>query len=64
MSSPTAELLDNAALNVPKAFSVHIHEQRERYRDSRILPFREVISHVWVVDGGGIRGDEVPVTVA
>jgi Patatin-like phospholipase len=45
-------LLDNAALNVPKAFSVHIHEQRERYRGSRILPFREVISHVWVVDGG------------
>jgi len=45
-------LLDNAALNVPKAFSVHIHEQRERYRESRILPFREVISHVWVVDGG------------
>lgn len=45
-------LLDNAALNVPKAFSVHIHEQRERYRDSSILPFREVISHVWAVDGG------------
>jgi predicted acylesterase/phospholipase RssA len=45
-------LLDNAALNVPKAFSVHIHEQRPRYSETRILPFREGISHIWVVDGG------------
>ena len=45
-------LLDNAALNVPKAFSVHIHEERERYRESHILPFSKVTSHVWVVDGG------------
>jgi hypothetical protein len=45
-------LRDNAALNVPKAFSVHIHKQRERYRESRFLPFREGTSHIWVVDGG------------
>lgn len=45
-------VLDNAALNVPKALSVHIHPQRERYHEGRLPAFRETTSHVWVVDGG------------
>jgi predicted acylesterase/phospholipase RssA len=45
-------VLDNAALNIPKALSVHIHPQRERYHESRLPGFRDTTSHVWVVDGG------------
>jgi len=48
-------VLDNFALNVPKAFSVRIHRRRgQRYDEGRdaIPNFRQIISFLLAVDGG------------